>query len=100
MRKVKTFAAALGLFAGGMAVSQLFPASEVLLFNASNIDTYPKQTEEDFYDLSLMIRDSKASAVQITQVNAEFNTKLQIMQIKQNAEIIRLLRSIDGKTKK
>ena len=100
MRKVKTFAAALGLFAGGMAVSQLFPASQVLVFNTSNIDTYPKQAQDDYYALALSLNGTKASAVQISQLNDELSTKLQVMQIKQNAEIIRLLRSIDSKTKK
>ncbi len=100
MSKIKTVAAALGLFAGGMAVSQMFPATQVMVFNSSDLDTYPKQAQDDFYQLSLSLNGTKASAVQISQMNDELNTKLQVMQVRQNAEIIRLLRSIDSKTKK
>ena len=40
---------------------------------------------------------SSSSAPQVTQVQAEVNTQLQLIQIRQNAEIIRLLSLIAAK---
>ena len=96
MKKQMTiFVAAFALIAGCVGVAQVFTLVSVSAINNAKLDELPGLASE--YSVTASSLASTASAPQVTQVNSELNSRLQLIQIRQNAEIIRLLGVIAAK---
>ena len=94
-KSVMTMLAALGLLSGGIALGSFFSTSDLMnLFNAPGV---PDLSVMEFKLKEAGAATQGASAAQVTQVHAELNTQMQMIQIKQNTEIIRLLSLIATK---
>ncbi|GAA5514808.1 hypothetical protein Dcar01_03569 [Deinococcus carri] len=93
-KTILTLAAALGLFTGGVGTAQFFKSLDTSETRDATLAELPAQAEA-------LIRRTQGlgnpSAAQISQVNAEVAVQLQYMQVRQNAEIIRLLTQIAAK---
>jgi hypothetical protein len=94
-KKILTAAAALGLFAGGLALGQFMDG------DAGRMDAVKPstavQTASTIYTDYVTGSIAGGSAVQISQVADEANIRMQYIIVKQNAEIIRLLDVISKK---
>jgi len=89
------FGAALALVAGGFGAAQVFNMLSLATVRTTSFDDLPALAED--LNLTAIKQTTGATAPQITQVHAELNSRLQYIQIKQNAEIIRLLNVIADK---
>jgi hypothetical protein len=95
MKKIQTAAAVVLLIAGGFGLSQAFTLVSVAAITNSDLDKLPDLAAE--YSTNASRLGTNPSAAQISQVNSELNSRLQYIQIRQNAEIIRLLGVIAAK---
>lgn len=92
--KFLTFAAALGLFLGGMGAASYFKSLDTTTSRDATLQEIPDVAEK----LVRATQESGAnSAPQVSQVTQEASLQLQYMQVRQNAEIIRLLTEINKK---
>lgn len=95
--KILIFAAALGLLIGGIVIGQSFDG-DVGVMTAIKPTGIELQADKIYSDYGKTLAASyNPSAVQITQVGNEASVRLQYLQIKQNAEIIRLLTELNKK---
>lgn len=96
--KNKLFAVAvvLGLLAGGIVLGQALENDEGDLFNSKASGAVQQADRIYTAYTRASVFDAK-SAPQITQVATEASVRLQYLQIKQNAEIIRLLTELNKK---
>lgn len=94
--KLFAVAAVLGLFAGGVVLGQALENDEGDLFN-SKAGGAVQQADRIYTAYTRASVFDAKSAPQITQVATEASVRLQYLQIKQNAEIIRLLTELNKK---
>lgn len=95
--KFLTLAASLGLFAGGLVIGQSFDG-DVGTMTAIKPSGIEAQADKIYSDYGKTLAGAyNPSAVQIQQVGNEASVRLQYLQIKQNAEIIRLLTELNKK---
>ena len=94
-KKILTVAATLGLLFGGVAIGGFF--SSLSYTNLFSADGVPSLVGLESNIKSAVAETQGASAAQVSQVHAELNTQMQYIQIRQNAEIIRLLGVIAAK---
>ena len=95
MKKWMIAALLVGAGLGGAVLAQAFSSSS--MFAVSNTKTDDLYTLAEGYAImyNASVSSSKSPA-QTQQVAAEFSVRLQLIQIKQNAEIIRLLKKQAG----
>lgn len=93
--KLKAWAAALGLFAGGMVLGQAFPGDVGRMMDLKPGDAV--STSESIYAHYINLSLSAKSAAQMSQAADEARVRLDMIQIKQNAEIIRQLTLLNAK---
>lgn len=94
--KAKSIFLALGLLGGGAVIGQALNGASINLIT----QTKPAELEENAKNIIADYTDSlesAKSAVQVQQVAAETGVRLQYIQIRQNAEVIRLLGQIAAK---
>lgn len=94
--KIKSALLATGLLLGGAAIGQAFRFASIEAITASPVGGLSTIAGTLMNDYQTGASSSK-SAAQIQQVAAEASIRLQYIQIKQNAEIIRLLGQIAAK---
>ena len=94
--KVKSVLLALGLLAGGVAIGQAFSLVSIVDITNSKPDELEASAEVLMRAYQTGANASKG-VPQIQQVAAETGIRLQYIQIRQNAEIIRLLGQIAAK---
>lgn len=95
-KKIKAVFFALGLLSSGIAIGQAFSLVSIVNITSAKPSELPTQAE----DLMNAYQDkvgTAQSAVQIQQVASETSVRLQYIQIRQNAEVIRLLNQIAAK---
>lgn len=95
MKKIKLFMTALGLLLGGIVLGQAFDGDvgEMLQVKPTGITNKADKIYETYGQEVAYAK----SAVQISQLSDEARVRLEYLQIKQNAEIIRLLGEIKDK---
>lgn len=94
MKKLMTLVTAVGLLAGGVALGQYIGNRDQYDIQNSALKDLPAVAYKLTGTLITGIGNAKPGSQQITQAEAEANTQLQLIQIRQNAEIIRLLNII------
>ncbi|ACO46235.2 hypothetical protein DEDE109153_01115 [Deinococcus deserti] len=95
MQKLKTFGLALGLFAGGMVLGQAFEGDVGPMINLKPNEAV-KRADAIYTEYAGLVGMAK-SAVQVSQASDEARVRLEYLQVKQNAEIIRLLGDLKNK---
>lgn len=95
MKKVKAWAAALGFFAGGMVLGQAFRGDDGPMRSITPA-TAVSAAETIYLDYVTAVLSAKG-APQVSQVADEARVRMDLIQIKQNAEIIRQLTLLNGK---
>ncbi|THF86142.1 hypothetical protein E7T09_13000 [Deinococcus sp. KSM4-11] len=94
MKKIKTMAIVLGLFAAGVAVGQAKDAiSEFYNADVSQAQTQANST----YAAWALSRTSGLPAAFVSNQAEDTKVRLAYLQVKQNAEIIRLLTELNTK---
>lgn len=93
--KLKVWAGALGLFAGGMVLGQAFQGdvSDMAAVTPTGAVGAAETIYAEYVTLSLNAK----SAAQISQVADEARVRMDLIQVKQNAEIIRQLTLLNAK---
>lgn len=88
-RKLLNVAVALGLFVGGFGAASYFSSLDISTTRDAKLADLPNIAEK-------IVRNSQVegSAPQVAQVAAEASVQLQYAQVRQNAEIIRLLKKL------
>ncbi|MBZ9753175.1 hypothetical protein K7W42_20270 [Deinococcus sp. HMF7604] len=96
MSKLKRGALVLGLLFGGMALGQAFNARDIVALVGSPLGDSAKLADAIAGDYASKVALA-SSAPQITQVASEAVVRLEHLQARQNAEVIRLLTEIRNK---
>jgi len=96
MRKLKSSAFALGLLVGGFAIGQAFSSNDIVKLSGSALGDSARLADDiaGAY-ASVVVRAN--GAPQISQVTGETLVRLEHLQARQNAEIIKLLTAIRDK---
>ncbi|MBB5232671.1 hypothetical protein [Deinococcus budaensis] len=93
--KLKAWAAALGLFAGGMVLGQAFQGDIGQMRDVTPAAAV--STAETVYAEYVTLSLNAKSAAQISQIADEARVRMDLIQVKQNAEIIRQLTLFNSK---
>jgi hypothetical protein len=91
MKTLMTLVTTVGLLAGGIGLSQYIGNRDQYDIQNSALRDLPAVAYKLTGTLITGLGNAKPGSQQITQAEAEANTQLQLIQIRQNAEIIRLL---------
>lgn len=95
MKKLLPVAIAVGLFSSGLVIGQAFglrSISDIELAKPDQLGPMADQLANSYWDT---VKQAK-SAAQVSQVSDEAAFRMQYIQVKQNTEIIRLLKKIAG----
>lgn len=95
MKKLHTIALCLGLFAGGLVLGQAF-SGDVGTITETEVDDVT-ELADSLYSQYVTGSLRAKSAAQISQLADETRVRLDVLAIKQNAEIIKLLKEIKAK---
>jgi len=93
--KLMIGSAAFGLFLGGLVVGQAL-SSDAAQLTLSKVGDLPSAADSLYASYTTALISAK-SAAQISQVADETSVRMNYIQVKQNAEIIRLLTVISTK---
>lgn len=96
MRKLQQAALVLGLFAGGVAVGQAFDFNSLVTLLDSKDDAIPEQAKQLLTDYGSAVGSAKSSP-QVSQVADETLVRMHYLEIRQNAQIIALLKQLAAK---
>ena len=96
-RKLLMACSAATLLLGGYSLSQFIGNSDQYEIQNTALKDLPNVAYKLSSSTITSLSGDGSSAPQVTQVQSEVNTQLQLIQIRQNAEIIRLLSVIAAK---
>lgn len=91
MQKILKLGAVLGLFMGGLVLGQAFSIVSIVDIRNSEPDDLSKTADALMNNYATTVARANGAA-QVNQVASEVSVRMQYIQIKQNAEIIRLLK--------
>lgn len=96
MKNLKNTALALGLLVGGVAIGQALSYDSLTSAERKSKTDYVAEANAIIRDFRLQAIGAN-SAPQVSQVSNEATAQLMYIQVKQNAEIIRLLTLLNNK---